>query len=166
MNTVRLRVRRKGDIVRMESKTCCVTVHREIDPRREEQISRMLRDEIEQAVADGFTHFISGFATGADLIFAEAVIALKSKYPITLEAALPYPGRMQSRDPQFRRCLAACDVVKVHADTYFKGCYMIRNRYMVDRSDRVIAVYDGVSRGGTYNTVRYAEGKDVRFVWC
>ncbi len=166
MSTIRLHAWRKGDVVRMEQKTCCVTGHREIDPQRAERLNQLVRAELEQAVADGFTHFISGFAAGADLLFAEAVIALKRKYPITLEAAIPYPGRMHSRDLQFQRCLSECDVVKVHADTYFKGCYMIRNRYMVDHSDRVIAIYDGVSRGGTYNTVRYAEGKDVRFVWC
>lgn len=41
--------------------------------------------------------------------------------------------------------------------------YMIRNRYMVDRANHVRAFYDGRGRGGTYNTIRYAEqtGKPV-----
>lgn len=33
---------------------------------------------------------------------------------------------------------------------------MIRNHYMVDHSQRVIAVYDGRSGGGTAATIRYA----------
>ncbi len=34
--------------------------------------------------------------------------------------------------------------------------YMIRNRFMVDRSTRVSAFYDFRGRGGTYNTIEYA----------
>lgn len=39
--------------------------------------------------------------------------------------------------------------------------YMIRNRYMVDKSTRVNAFYDYRGRGGTFNTIEYAraEGK-------
>ncbi len=56
-------------------------------------------------------------------------------------------------------------VVKFHSTSYSKDCYMRRNRYMVDQSQRIIAVYDGRSTGGTAATVRYAKGKDVRVVW-
>ena len=39
----------------------------------------------------------------------------------------------------------------------------IRNEYMVDNADVVIAVWDGVKRGGTYNCVKYANsiGKKI-----
>lgn len=33
---------------------------------------------------------------------------------------------------------------------------MIRNRYMVALSSRIIAVYDGREKGGTFFTIRYA----------
>ena len=33
---------------------------------------------------------------------------------------------------------------------------MRRNRYMVDRAARIIAVYDGVPKGGTAQTLAYA----------
>jgi len=41
--------------------------------------------------------------------------------------------------------------------------YQIRNQYMVNRSTHVRAFYDGRGKGGTYNTIRYAErtGKTV-----
>ena len=35
--------------------------------------------------------------------------------------------------------------------------YQIRNQYMVDNSDHVKAFYDFRGRGGTYNTIQYAE---------
>ncbi|MEG1073216.1 MAG: hypothetical protein RSE09_06210, partial [Oscillospiraceae bacterium] len=45
---------------------------------------------------------------------------------------------------------------------YDRGCMHRRNRYMVDRSGLIIAVYDGMM-GGTLYTLNYAlkEGLDV-----
>lgn len=146
-------------------KTCCVTGHRDISAEQMDRIQELLRREILAAIEDGYTHFISGFASGADLLFAEIVVELKKIYPITLEAAIPYPGRIKTPDKTFQRLIRCCNVVKIHSDTYFKGCYMRRNRYMVDQSQRVIAVYDGRLYGGTAATVWYAKKKDVRIVW-
>lgn len=146
-------------------KTCCVTGHRDIPEQKKETITQLLRQEILKAIADGYTHFISGFATGADLMFADIVVQLKAVYPITLEAAIPYPGRMKTPDKTFQRLIRCCDTVKIHSDRYFKGCYTRRNRYMVDQSQRILAVYDGRTTGGTASTLRYAAGKEVRVVW-
>ena len=38
---------------------------------------------------------------------------------------------------------------------------MRRNQYMVDRSSRLIAVYNGVPKGGTCQTLRYAMKRGV-----
>ncbi len=146
-------------------KTCCVTGHRDIPAEWADIIQKYLRMEIIAAVEDGYTHFISGFAAGADLLFAEIVAELKAFFPITMEAAIPYPGRMKTPDKTFQRLIRCCDVVKFHSTSYSKDCYMRRNRYMVDQSQRIIAVYDGRSTGGTAASVRYAKGKDVRVVW-
>ena len=146
-------------------KTCCVTGHRDIPEQKKETITQLLRQEILKAIADGYTHFISGFATGADLMFADIVVQLKAVYPITLEAAIPYPGRMKTPDKTFQRLIRCGDTVKIHSDCYFKGCYARRNRYMVDQSQRILAVYDGRTTGGTAATLRYAVGKEVRVVW-
>ena len=41
-----------------------------------------------------------------------------------------------------------------------------RNRYMVDNSDLVLAVWNGEKRGGTWYTIDYAlkKGKPVRYI--
>ena len=148
-----------------QEKTCCVTGHRDIPAEQMDRIQELLRREILAAIEDGYSHFISGFAAGADLLFAEIVAELREVYPITLEAAIPYPGRMKTPDETFQRLIRCCDNVKIHSDSYFKGCYMRRNRYMINQSQRVIAVYDGRPTGGTATTVRYAKGKEVRVVW-
>lgn len=136
--------------------TCCVTGHRDIPLEKIPYVQGQLHQELVQAIQHGYTHFISGYASGVDLIFAGIVAGLKSEYPITLEAAIPYPGRMKTSDMIFQRLMKECDIVKVHSEQYSKSCYMVRNRYMVDCSTLVIAVYDGRKSGGTAATIRYA----------
>lgn len=136
--------------------TCCVTGHRDIPADKIQYVQMQLRQELLQAIQSGYTHFISGFAAGVDLIFARIVADLKSEYPITLEAAIPYPGRMNTPDEVFQCLLKECDIVKVHTDRYSKSCYMVRNRYMIDCSALVIEVHDGRKSGGTAATIKYA----------
>lgn len=136
--------------------TCCATGHRNIPAERILYVKNSLHQELKRAIHGGYVHFISGFASGVDLMFAEAVVNFKSSFPITLEAAIPYPGRLNTPDPTFRRLIKKCDIVKVHTAQYSKGCYMVRNRYMVDHSTLVIAIHDGRKTGGTATTIRYA----------
>ena len=83
-------------------KTCCLTGHRPkgfpwdyADKKCMEHQSylALLREKIVKLISEGYTHFISGGALGADSDFAEIVIDLrKSAYPdITLEIAVPCP---------------------------------------------------------------------------
>ena len=48
-------------------------------------------------------------------------------------------------------------------DNYQRGCYHIRNRYMVEHCDALIAIYNGEPKGGTSYTVNYARklGKEI-----
>lgn len=57
----------------MEEKTCCVTGHRDIPVDRLAYVEQELRREVQAAIEDGFTRFISGFAEGVDLMFAAIV---------------------------------------------------------------------------------------------
>ena len=139
-----------------KEQTCCVTGHRDIPADKIEFVRESLRQEILAAIGEGYTHFISGFAAGVDLIFAEIVAELKDEYPITLEAAIPHPGRRYTSDAVFQALIKRCDTVKIHSDRYFKGSYIIRNHNMVDQSALVMAVYDGRRTGGTAATIKYA----------
>jgi len=145
-------------------RTCCVTGHRDIPEEMEDYLESELRREVLVAIEDGYVHFISGFAAGVDLMFAQIIAELKNDHLITLEAAIPYRKRMNTRNADFRRLIKRCDIVKVHSESYSPGCFMVRNRYMVDWSDRIIAVYDGRERGGTAATLKYAQlkGLDIR----
>lgn len=151
----------------MRKKTCCVTGHREIPADKRACVEAQLRRAVASALEEGYTCFLSGFAAGVDLTFAAIVAEYKAKgAPLSLEAVIPYAGRLNSRDPDFRKLLAVCDEVSVLCDSYSPGCYFARNRRLVDRSGLVIAVYDGRGKGGTRYTLDYAkaQGKEVRIL--
>ncbi|OUQ78182.1 SLOG family protein [Flavonifractor sp. An100] len=149
--------------------TCCFTGHRpdklpwgeqEEDPRCL-ALKRKLADALERAFQDGYRHFISGMARGADLYFAEAVLKLRESYPeITLEGARPYEGQASgwpaAEQQRYWKILDQCNYETLVQHRYNRGCMMRRNRYMVDRSKRIIVVYDGGPGGGTAQTLSYA----------
>ncbi|MCL2545409.1 MAG: DUF1273 domain-containing protein [Clostridia bacterium] len=148
-------------------RTCCVTGHRDIAEEHVETVRAGLRQAVVCAVAEGYTRFLSGFARGADLYFAEIVAELKGEDPaLRLEALLPYRSRQRSQDPLFRRLIAACDRVEVQSESYTPTCFFERDRALVEASSLVIAVYDGRPAGGTRYTLRYANrmGREVRQV--
>lgn len=140
---------------------CCVTGHRDIPAEKVDFVKQELRRKILQAIEDGYTHFISGFAEGADLIFAAIVAELKrDNRALKLEAAIPYRNRMKTPNKVFQEFIRQCDIVGVHSETYYPGCFDKRNRIMLSHSQRVIAVYDGRGKGGTCSTMRYAYSQE------
>lgn len=153
----------------MEAKTCCVTGHRKIAESKIGYVKQELRREIIEAITDGYLHYISGFADGVDLWFAEIVLELKREHPnLTLEAAVPYRKRLQSlyANEETTKLLVQCSAIGVHSEGYDHNCFIKRNRFMVQCSSRVIAVYDGRETGGTVFTMREAAilQRDVRII--
>lgn len=112
------------------------------------------------------TQVISGMALGWDTAIALAAIKLN----IPLIAAVPFKGqesRWQLPDRErFNHILSkASDVVIVSNGGYSAAKMQVRNVWMVDHCDRLLALHDG-SAGGTGNCVNYATGKvPVDNVW-
>lgn len=156
--------------------TCCFTGHRpdklpwgmdERDPRCTALKQSLLR-EVEGLYRRGFRHFISGMAMGCDLYFAEAALELREKYPeLTVEGAVPcptqadrWPGALRRR---WREVLDRCDLETVVQQDYDRFCMLRRDRYMVDRSAAILAVFNG-SPGGTQYTLNYAMDKRLEIL--
>ena len=142
----------------MKKRTCCVTGHRDLPQREINHVKAALRQEIVKAIADGFTCFMSGFAEGVDQYFAEIVLEMRNSNPaLELVAVIPYQKRLDSlREKKWTyEMLEECADVVVIRDEYQPSVYSHRNRYMVEHSDRVIAVYDGREKGGTAGTIRF-----------
>ena len=81
----------------MEKKVCCVTGHRNLPQNQVNYVKAALLREIEKAVADGFTCFMSGFAEGVDQYFVEMVMEKQKDDPsLELIAVIPYQKRLDS----------------------------------------------------------------------
>ncbi len=142
----------------MDRKICCVTGHRNIPQKEINHIKAELRHEVGKAVKDGFTRFMSGFADGVDQYFAEIVLELKKENSaLELVAVIPYRKRLDNLMEKEWTCemLEDCADVVIIREEYQPSVYSHRNRYMVECSDRVIAVYDGREKGGTAGTIRF-----------
>lgn len=143
----------------MKELTCCVTGHRNLPAEQIGDVRRALEREIDRAIRDGFVCFISGFADGADLLFAEIVMRkIRDDPSLKLIAALPYRKRLDTlrRSERTKGQIDCCTEIYVAAENYHPSVYAKRNRFMVERSDCVIAVYDGREKGGTVGTIRLA----------
>ena len=125
----------------------------------------MLSQKTELAITEyGITHFISGMAIGADLDFAETVLKLREKQPVKLECAIPCPDQTlkwsYTDKLRYESILNRADNVKIISTRYTPECMLKRNRYMVDKSELVIAVFNGIKQGGTWYTISYAESQN------
>ena len=151
--------------------TCCFTGHRPeklFEQYDESEIYNRILAAISTAIEDGYTTFVCGGSRGADFLFAEAVIELKSTHPgIRLEFMLPCRNQSElwSREDRDRysSLLELGDSVFCLSDKYTPGCMQNRNRVMVDRSSLLIAVWNG-TEGGTEYTYKYARKRKLRIV--
>lgn len=119
--------------------------------------------------AQGYKVFYNGMATGFDLISAEAVLKVKRYFKdIKLIAVIPFRGQAERYDMTDRavygEILKKADEVILISDNYFKGCFFRRNDYMIKRSDKIIAYWDGEPKGGTYYTAKQAEKLNIEFI--
>lgn len=148
---------------------CCFTGHRpEKLYRPEREITIELESEIRQAIKDGYVTFITGMARGVDLWAGEIVLRIREEgHPIHLICACPFPGFEESWSMAWKKryhaVISAADLVLFISPKYNRGCFQIRNEWLVNHSARVIAVFNG-QPGGTRNTIDYAMRQEVPVV--
>ncbi|WP_291257209.1 SLOG family protein [Flavonifractor sp.] len=156
--------------------TCSFTGHRpeKLPWRRDERDPRCLalKERLAAAVEDaydrGMRHFLCGMARGADFYFCDAVLELRERRSgVTLEAVIPceeQAARWSERERErWFSLVERCDGETMLQHHYDKGCMLRRNRYLVDHSSMLIAVYDGML-GGTMYTLSYAMKRGLETV--
>jgi uncharacterized phage-like protein YoqJ len=155
---------------------CCFSGHRprkliwgdDEDDARCIALKKHLFKISEDVYLEGMRHFICGMALGCDMYFCEAVIRLKDKYDdITLEAAIPCEEQAkrwsEEKKNRYSELLKKSDIETFVQRSYSPDCMIKRNRYMVENSSLLIAVYDGTV-GGTMKTVEYALRCGLRII--
>lgn len=144
---------------------CALTGHRILPADFDE---KKLSKELENLINEGYTYFYCGMAEGFDLRALKALIELKTRCSIKIEACVPHRGQENRFSAEmkalYKDLIQQCDETSVFFDNYTEGCFLIRNRYMVDKADCVYA-YCKRKNGGTAYTVRYAESKGKKVIF-
>ena len=135
-------------------KSCVFTGHRELG---EDFSLRKLKKEIEKSIQKGVDTFYNGMAMGFDLISAECVLKLKKKYPhIKLFVCIPCYGQerafSQKDKKRYVKIYQQADEKVILSDNYYRGCMLVRDKYMAERADMMIT-YCKKKEGGTAYTV-------------
>lgn len=132
----------------------------------EQAIRKAVAAEIVRQSELGAGEFVSGMAPGFDLWAADEVIRLRNSGTISpdtkLTLAIPYPRFKHSFDtnhhPLYNHVLECADEVVFVSQHYHKQCYAMRNDYLVERADTIVAYYEGTD-GGTRYTLRKGRNK-------
>ena len=143
-------------------KSVCFSGHRIVPFAKQNEIMRLLRNEITKSYHEGYRCFYCGMAIGFDLLAAKATFSLKSELPqIKIIAVLPFREQNEKWNEknkvEYETILKKVDDVIIVSDHYHQRCFLQRNDYMVQRRSRLIAFYDGKFRGGTFYTYRKAK---------
>ena len=130
-----------------------------------------IRNEIRVLEQAGADTFFCGAARGADIICGELVMQEKQAHPeLKLICVIPFAeqarGWAMNWAFRYRELLRNADQIVLMCSNYQRGCYHMRNRYMVDNCDLLIAIYNGENKGGTAYTINYARewGKEILII--
>lgn len=129
-----------------------------------DKLIKLAQDYLKEAKPD---KVISGMALGWDNALGWAAVRLG----IPLIAAVPFKGQermwpQESKDNFEALLYCAEEVVYVSEGGYAPWKMQVRNKWMVDNCDVVLAIWNGTD-GGTANCVKYAEsvGKPIVNLW-
>lgn len=162
-------------------KSCAITGHR---PTRFKfgykenmsgckRLKKRLHDQFVLLYEQGVRTFYVGGALGVDQWSGEILLRLKEQPEyggIELIVVLPFTGHEDGWDERSKARLlfllqqSAKVVIVCNAPS--AEAYKARNRYMVDHSDVLVAVYDNARaiRSGTGMTVNYAQLKGIPLI--
>ena len=109
---------------------------------------------------------ISGMCIGYDMWLAN--IALKLKIPLV--AAIPFKNQecKWNKDTQkiYNILLSrASEQIIVSEGEYAASKMQIRNQWMVDNCDTLLACYNGDASGGTFNCIKYAKSVNKEIIY-
>jgi hypothetical protein len=108
---------------------------------------------------------LSCLADGADQLFARAVLDLGGRLEVIMPAAEYRTGLPVEAHAEFDQLAErAVEVIRLGFERSTSEAHMAAGRVLIDRSDRVVAVWDGQPArglGGTADMVTYALGKSV-----
>lgn len=153
--------------------TIAVTGHIDLTAETAVLVRAALDELLRRHAGDGELVGVSCLARGADTLFAEAVLAVGGRLAVVIPSRDYRRARVRpDHAPVFDHLVkAAEDVVVLPIETAGRKAYEAANSVLVERADRLVAVWDGTPPtgrgGGTADTVLEARaaGVPVDVVW-
>ena len=149
-------------------KTCALSGHRVLKKNFNINYFRKILFEI---IESGYDKFYVGMARGFDLEGCKILQFIRAEYRllnIRIIACLPCPEQdkffSEKEKADYINCLKDCDEIIYISDTYINGCMQMRNRYMIDNCNLLLA-YIYKDYGGTFYTINYARRKNKEIIY-
>lgn len=120
----------------------------------EDKITEWFKQQLSEI--DNIEECISGCCRGVDRLFTDVVIEKN------LPLLCAFPLKHELNKPEQEIASHAKEIFFFSND-FYEGVYEDRDKWMVDRADIVLAVWDGFPAGGAYEAIKYAEsiGKKI-----
>lgn len=114
----------------------------------------------------GVTDAYCGMANGCDIAYGLAIYELKYKegYSIKLHCVLPCKN-YNSENYWYKILKDAADEWVELSDEFYKGCDNVRDQYMIDHSDKLVAIWDDNKSGGVWSTIKKAQRKGIEVIY-
>ena len=115
--------------------------------------------------------FYCGMALGADLLCAGAILDYNDRFNTNIKIIPVIPCKNQTKlwkqedIKNYNYILNNSLDAIILNEKYTRTCMLERNRYMVDNSEFLFAVYDGRDSGGTRYTLDYAIKKEKKIIF-
>lgn len=107
-----------------------------------------------------------GMAEGCDIMTGIVVCDLiDAGYKINLVCVLPCKD-YGKKNKYFGKLKKYASKWIELSDEFYKGCDNIRDKYMADNCDIMIAIWDGNKNGGVWSTINKAKIAGKKIIYC
>lgn len=117
-----------------------------------------------------------GMANGSDILIGLNACVIKESYRsiseefeknrnLKLHCILPCRD-YNSSNKYYSKLRNEADEWIELSDEFYKGCDNVRDQYMVDYCDILLAIWDGNKSGGVWSTIRKAQKAGKKIIYC
>lgn len=117
-----------------------------------------------------------GMANGSDILIGLNTCIIKERYRaaspeleknrnLKLHCILPCKN-YNSSNKYYNKLRTEADEWVELSDEFYKGCDNVRDQYMVDHCDVLLAIWDGNKSGGVWSTIRKAQKAGKKIIYC
>lgn len=145
----------------MMKKTCCIIGQSGLTEPQLGTVMDKLLDTVKYLAAQNYTYFITGGSNETELFAALMIIMMKyTNKDLRMELALPCNAMFEFGSNALKGTGIMCDNLSKSQERYDDSCVEKRNQYMLEKSDIILAIWDGKISGKTFDLIKLAKSKE------